>query len=521
MSEHILRCPQVAQGQSCSPCDELAALDQEISEVERLLATLKAKRPSICGRMNRAHDPLTSKLPVEIVSKIFANFLPDIVAWDYGICPNDRHWVPLNYSTTPFVLGTVCVSWRDITWSTPILWSSISLNLAHIEEKHVNLVRRWLRRSGGCPLYINIYATPGYTANDEGLEEQVLDSFAQFSDRWYYLGLDAIPLKHLPRVNFAHAVMLDTLRIEFEREESHHTYIMLREEMNLEMLPGLGNLYVALFPTGKLVNVDWNKLKNLETQFLSVNTCVETLSNASFLTHCALRIKPDSANIEMVITQPRNTILQHNHLVFLYVNWNTYINTFLPMVQLPALQHFIVDSAAHIQINLVTIADLLRRSHCSLKTLEIDVTGCELEGELVLVQFLAQIPSLETLELCREAKYRAAAASCDSVDHLLTTLSTNQLTFLPHLKKLSLIDMELSWNCLLNMLLAHSNQGSNLETSLNLRPLRSVYFELCGQKYMSIELDMAEKLQHAIEDCLANITILAGVYTSSHDDPSS
>jgi hypothetical protein len=500
MTEYILRCPQLAKRQSCPPCDELAVLNQEVSEAERGLATLNTNRLSIYGRMNRIHDPLTSKLPTEIVSEIFTNVLPDAIVSLYYLGSGSCR-------TMPFLLGSVCVAWRAIAWSTPRLWTSISLDLAKINECHVDVVRGWLRRSGGCPLYIHIYGQ-GHTDNKD-LEEEVLDLFAQCSDHWFFLALN-VPVKYLPRINFAHAVMLDTLRIEFEKfaDPTHH---MLGEEMNLEMMPGLRKLYMDVFPTSKLVNVDWNKLRELETHFPSINTCVETFSNASFLTHCALFITHDFTNNGMVLTQ--NTILQHNHLFFLnIINWTADMDTFLKMVQLPALQHLVVASLEDTQINLVTIGDLLRRSRCSLKTLEIDVRSRELVGNVELVVFLGGIPSLETMELTREAIYRNAHNICDSIDVFLILLSETASTqsrpiFLPNLKKLVIKHMELSWNYVLDMLLAHSK-------SQKVRPLRSVHLDMFGKKYMSMETDMVQKLQDAIEDSFADVMIVGGRYDS-------
>ncbi|KAF9481258.1 hypothetical protein BDN70DRAFT_876578 [Pholiota conissans] len=111
---------------SCTSCEELAVLDREISEAEELLATLKKKkRPALCYQRNRVHDPITSRLPVEIVSQIFTNFLPATVDPAYTISrPGSRSTV-----TTPLLLGAVCKSWRAVSWSTPQLWTSISIDI--------------------------------------------------------------------------------------------------------------------------------------------------------------------------------------------------------------------------------------------------------------------------------------------------------------------------------------------------------------------------------------------------------
>ncbi|KAF8174395.1 hypothetical protein BJ912DRAFT_1046574 [Pholiota molesta] len=511
MAEYILRCPQLAKGQSCPPCDELAALNQEISEAEVPLDTLNAKRPSIYGRMNHAHDPLTSKLPVEVVSKIFTYFLPRDVAWDYGVPTLHRppyYPRPSSRRTTPFLLGAVCVAWRAIAWSTRRLWSSISVNLSGIKENHVDIVRDWLWRSGGCPLYIEIYTIRGYSSNSD-LEEKVLKSFWQCSDRWFYLALDK-QLKFIPHTNFAHAVMLNNLRIT--------TGGSCGTETDLGMNPNIRKLYLDYFEVGRLANVHWNRLSYLYTSFGSINTCFETFSKASFLTHASLRIL---SNDDADITQ--NEILQHNHLSFLFLmDWNN-MNTFLPMVQFPALKHLFIYSCIFVrcQIDLGVLADLLQRSHCSLKFLRINVTHREFGGELELVQFLAQIPSLETLELERESDVvgrRLSITSSHSVDHLLTMLSTTAFTqgtdlsrptFLPNLKDLVIRGMELSWNRVLDMILAHSNKGSNPET-----PQTCDLYVLSTRlawKAVRVHRDgYGSKASSAIKDSFAAVTIVGG-----------
>jgi hypothetical protein len=393
MTGHNPPCPKVAKGQICAPCEELAAIDQEI-------VTLKAKRIVICGRINHAHDPLTSKLPPEIVANIFTNLLPVDVDAAYGVSVRR----PRHHSiTNPLSLGAVCTAWRAIAWSTPQLWTSISLCLTYITEPRCTILRDWLSRSGELPLYIYIYEVNHmYNA---ALVKEIMALFALHSHKWFYSEFD-IDEEHHHHLNsiFAGAHTLNTVKIG----------ICDTPEMNLGMIPNLRKLYLDGPYVGYLLDVKWQKITNVEATFPSINMCLLIFSNAPCLEHCTFCIEGRTPTRNTGAT--RTKILQHDHLAFLHIKeWNTDTDTVLRLMRLPALQHLTVDSDGRVDVT--TIAGFLRRSKCSLKFLDVNIECCTPEDTLQLFSPLADIPSLKNLEL----RCSYPAPTCYSIDDLQAT----------------------------------------------------------------------------------------------------
>ncbi|KAF7337861.1 hypothetical protein MVEN_02009100 [Mycena venus] len=66
---------------------------------------------------------LDSRLPPELVVLIFLYCLPD----DEFVTPS--------LTTAPLLLSVVCRRWREIAFSTPKLWSSLSLEFTAMRER--------------------------------------------------------------------------------------------------------------------------------------------------------------------------------------------------------------------------------------------------------------------------------------------------------------------------------------------------------------------------------------------------
>ncbi|KAF8190057.1 hypothetical protein BJ912DRAFT_353283 [Pholiota molesta] len=405
MTGHNFLCPILAKGQTCTPCEELAAIDQEI-------ATPNAKRTVIYGRMNRAHDPLTSKLPAEIVAKIFTNFLPIDVDAAYGVSVKR----PGHHSiTNPLSLGAVCSAWRAIAWSTPQLWTSISLCLNYINRARCDILCDWLGRSGELPLYIKIYEAAFMNLKDSELLWEVMNLFTLQSHKWFYFEYNMMPkYVHYLNSTFARAHTLNTLKIGFGGTS----------KINLGMIPNLRNLYMARPSMHYLSGVNWQKLTNLEAIFSSITMCSWVFSNAPYLKHCTFSIlNPVIFYGDTSTAGIQKTIHQHDHLLFLHIKkWNTETDTSLHLLQFPALQHLTVDSDRE-PVDVVTIADFLQCSNCSLKFLDVNIEHCTPEDNLQLFSPLADIPSLENLELRCSSKLSKdyPIPTCYSIDDLRAT----------------------------------------------------------------------------------------------------
>ncbi|KAJ7771068.1 hypothetical protein DFH07DRAFT_240437 [Mycena maculata] len=98
-----------------------------------------------------------SDLPVEILAEIFIHCLPQEV--DEGL---RAHIFSTSHTSTSVVLSKICRSWRDISLTTPRLWSTLYLNLdsspTKSEKKFNSIVDRWIGRARLLPLSVIIGA---------------------------------------------------------------------------------------------------------------------------------------------------------------------------------------------------------------------------------------------------------------------------------------------------------------------------------------------------------------------------
>jgi hypothetical protein len=156
-------------GGSCSPCERRAAIFDQIKQ-------LKAKYDAIGTARNAIHDPFIHKLPPEIGSHILRLSLPTVNEEKYyqeiirG--PDSVIWA------APLKLGSVCRKWRQLTWATPNLWTTLYIeinpSMTHsIAESLPGLLREWLGLSGVLPLTIYFLHRDWYSSSEGELPNYV------------------------------------------------------------------------------------------------------------------------------------------------------------------------------------------------------------------------------------------------------------------------------------------------------------------------------------------------------------
>jgi hypothetical protein len=156
-----------------APLIELQEIEIEIQRLCELVETMKIKRKTIQKRIDD-HNIILSpvrRLPLDVLHEIFFHCLP-------------THRNPImSSSESPILLTHICSSWRAIALSSPRIWSKIHIPLpgdpglyqenglitdgtslsrlfqriAGVLKLRCDAVRRWLSRSGTCPLSISIY----------------------------------------------------------------------------------------------------------------------------------------------------------------------------------------------------------------------------------------------------------------------------------------------------------------------------------------------------------------------------
>ncbi|KAJ7353266.1 hypothetical protein DFH08DRAFT_856378 [Mycena albidolilacea] len=137
----------------------IADIDAQISELERTINSLKEEKDSLRDRLDTYTYPVLT-LPNEIVSEIFVQFLPDF----------PRYPPPVGL-LSPYLLCQICRKWRDIAFSTPALWSVISLSFrkaGRVPQK-LRYLQTSIKRSGSCRLSLKLETS--YSLDQEYLAE--------------------------------------------------------------------------------------------------------------------------------------------------------------------------------------------------------------------------------------------------------------------------------------------------------------------------------------------------------------
>lgn len=122
------------------PRQRLENLEMEISHVKTYLAQIIRKRAPLKQDINNVFSPII-RLPLELSSEIF------LAACLTNDCRDNIN---------PLFLGSVCKQWRELIWSMPQLWTTLSTRVDKRSDQHISLLREWLARSGQHPLSIRL-----------------------------------------------------------------------------------------------------------------------------------------------------------------------------------------------------------------------------------------------------------------------------------------------------------------------------------------------------------------------------
>lgn len=144
--------------QGCDMCLQLADPDGQITAAHNHLISLVQKRMVMKSGINTRHDRMSSKLPVEIVSRIFSLIVNS--SSEHSECTRIRGSI----MRPPILLGVVCKGWRQFTLGTPELWSSITVNLITHAGVSLASVKEWLRRSGTTPISLTHFRVTSHEA---------------------------------------------------------------------------------------------------------------------------------------------------------------------------------------------------------------------------------------------------------------------------------------------------------------------------------------------------------------------
>ncbi|KAJ3565289.1 hypothetical protein NP233_g7724 [Leucocoprinus birnbaumii] len=140
---------------------DIPELTREIQQIDDITLRLKARKATASTQLN-AMRTSTSILLDEVLSAILdfatnphdkpTNISAEVPPLTEFLVDKNEYYCPL------LVLGAVCSRWRQVAWSTPALWSTLSLDLTYQGpwEHEISLPRSYFINSRSQPMEILI-----------------------------------------------------------------------------------------------------------------------------------------------------------------------------------------------------------------------------------------------------------------------------------------------------------------------------------------------------------------------------
>lgn len=322
--------------------DHLAQIDNEIDRLRSLLKPLLRARDESKQSLS-AHVNILSparRMAAEIWSDIFTRCLPD-----------EEH-IPIDCSKAPLLLTQICRAWRSFAFSTPQLWSSISVQARGNapSELHSRVVEKWLSRSGTLPLSIKVHATGS-------LGHDLLNTLVSFGPRVQSLDIMA---RHDERQKIFDASIPTLSSLAFRGSGVLRFFQLLGPPPNLRrlLLPGMDDMMARPFP--------WAELATLEvTVTVQYNECFTIFHRCHSLSRLALHYITGAHD-----GAPRERVTLR-HLIFLHLCPASGVGTLLDNLTLPNLREINIAERSSTGRSNEVLLSFLTRSACPITTMTI------------------------------------------------------------------------------------------------------------------------------------------------------
>ena len=350
---------------------KVVGLGEELASIETITSQLARRRASCRRRINELSST-TARVPSEILIEIFR------IA-----CQPVKNGRRTRKAVTPLFIGSICRQWRDVAWSTPLLWNTI---LLHISRKHhgtqVQLLRDRLLKARSAPLNIRL------TAEDDAhcAVETIMRILVTSSDYWLTFDSLLPPLNHdiFKNINFPMLTSV-SLHISGSTFTTSHTHPV--NNMFL-IAPKLVDVYLDCYSSS--VMLPWEQVRRFRSGALSVAECVKVLRQSPNLEECYFRYTdyPDGLISE--------TVISHAQLKYLDIVIEDFWSMSLfDRITLPSLSNLRIQTYGRKGFLLSSLTSLVLRSDCNLERFTI-------ENRFIPADFipcLEAIPSLTFLHL--------------------------------------------------------------------------------------------------------------------------
>lgn len=420
--------PTIAESNTARPSDlrvQLQQLDGEIARVEDLLKELIHRRACVKKEINKCSSPVL-RIPPEISREIFLAYLrPNDPFTTYGI---------FDHSTTPFTLGSVCSTWRELAWSMPLLWSSISFDLDHSTPSHAPLFDEWLSRSGRCPLALRLRCC--HNIDQKPLRRtavlEIMDVIARFSKRWCHIQfrLNVFCYEALRTVQ-GRIPILSTISMSSSNWMDSHPASQYAPFEMFSIAPQLRKAeYHGFLPERIILPLD--QLNTLSVKPLAVHNVLKLLDTSSQLAHGRFWLSDRTS------TDSNHQVTAHLQSMEIHVTdhveaFPSPFSSLLDHLSLPDVHELSCTAWSYKPTSFphLSFTSLISRSHCSLRKLSIIHFMFD---QANLLSCLLATPSLIELDL------QSDSITSDTIRMLNPTSPSNSVVapLLPCLQTLSI-----------------------------------------------------------------------------------
>ncbi|KAF8072219.1 hypothetical protein FPV67DRAFT_926593 [Lyophyllum atratum] len=404
------------------------ATDAEVPKIRQIIADLLKERKRIEDRIelfevlikdlypqwdkidehiedHRALIGGIHQLPVELIRTIFCWCLP----------PRNS---AMSSKDAPLVLSRVCSTWRQISLSTPQLWTSLHIQVPVIRKKgerdllvrYGEAVTAWLKRSASLPISLSFVEEefpflPASSTSTPGF--YLLEILLGFSDRWNHLNFKVFysSIGPFARLKEHDVPFLKTAQIEIINPP--HDSVADLSPFTFLRSPSLRNVFLWNYTSRDsplVLPLQWKALTTFvltsrgryRAACLSVDEALTTLNECLSLVTCILHIQLNPIDSLM---QPNRALVRLRHLrelgiklqVPMHLVGGEQIKTFFQILDLPELRLLELTGAQ--KIHQLPFVPLLSRQH------KIDTMAFDVEASTVqdLVECLHMTPSLKRL----------------------------------------------------------------------------------------------------------------------------
>ncbi|KAF8346115.1 hypothetical protein F5887DRAFT_123620 [Amanita rubescens] len=307
-------------------------------------------------------------------------FPREILAEIFWFCLPEKHFEPrkgpvrMLKRAAPFLVSSICSSWRELALATPKLWTTVGITLGNPDKDlstTVHVVDNWLERSGTLPLKLylaqmsSVYDVPLSRSTDVAHSQPILSAFYSHSSRWQDVSLSLYETRLLspPRLD---TPLLRSFRLSGPWQEASH--FPFRNSSRLTELSWPSPIDVSENP-----HIPWSQISHLNFSHgmsqLSVFSVLEIIQSCPRLEDFKVGCPDEVANL------PRELKVENGRLRKLELNVYGDISLLLLSLTLPALEHFTYSTLSDEDVIPTTLheslLDFLTRSKCKLEKLEL------------------------------------------------------------------------------------------------------------------------------------------------------